>query len=140
MQALAARPACARRASHSRVEARASAIRSVRRDPVAGKGFQEVFAIDLLANGRATEQALTCSDGVQLVGLEIMRPLGIVFVEQRRLNETICVVEELLPGSNALAAGARAHQALATRTCAYADAASYAFLRARRCKWATCCV
>ena len=122
MSSLQASAACDRPAPRVRcVRARAStSICSRSSTRVASKGTQVVFAVDLLANGKMTEQALLVSDASELVGVDVARPLGVVFAEQRRGSQTLCVVEELLPGSNAQAAGVRVGDVLRLTTCVVA--------------------
>ena len=95
----------------------AAGITSLRRDKLPKGGFQEVFAVDLLASGKLTEQALTAADGRSLVPLEIKRPMGMVLAERRVLNTTTeCFVDEVLPDSNALRAGVKVGDVLRLTT------------------------
>jgi hypothetical protein len=95
----------------------AAGITSRRRDKLPKGGFQEVFAVDLLASGKLTEQALTAADGRSLVPLEIKRPMGMVLAERRVLNTTTeCFVDEVLPDSNALRAGVKVGDVLRLTT------------------------
>ena len=57
------------------------------------------------------------SEGSVLVPLDIKRPMGMVVAERRVLQSTECFVEELLPGSNALAAGVQVGDVLRMTTC-----------------------
>ena len=98
----------------------ASGVRSLRRDKMPGTGkvtFQEVFGVDLLANGTLTDQAILVLEGSVLVPLDIKRPMGMIVAERRVLNSMECFVEELLPESNALAAGVQPGDVLRMCTC-----------------------
>jgi hypothetical protein len=84
-----------------------------RRDLVAGEGHRETFSVDLLdSGGVGATSELSVTEGTQLVGLDVARPLGVVFAEQTRLSKPLCVVEEVAAGSNAEKAGVRVGDAL----------------------------